>query len=65
MVDADGALFAAGEKPPGAHGLTQEPRLTERLVERALGTGARVTPIEGAASGALADADGIAALLRW
>ncbi len=65
MVDANGALFAIGEEPPGAHGLTQEPRLTERLVERALGTGARVTPIEGAASGALADADGIAALLRW
>jgi hypothetical protein len=65
MVDADGALFAAGEEPPGGRGLTPEPRLTERLVERALGTGARVTPIEGAADGALADADGIAALLRW
>jgi hypothetical protein len=64
-VDADGAMYATGEIPPGASGLADEPRLTERLVERALATDARVTPIEGAAGGALADAGGIAALLRW
>jgi hypothetical protein len=28
-------------------------------------TGARVTPLDGLAAGRLADADGIAALLRW
>ncbi|MEZ5122051.1 MAG: VLRF1 family aeRF1-type release factor [Solirubrobacterales bacterium] len=64
-IDADGALYAAGEAPPAARELTDEPRLTERLVERALGTGARVSPVEGAAAGALAEAGGIVALLRW
>jgi hypothetical protein len=39
--------------------------LTERIVERALETGARVTPVEGAASNGLAEASGIAAVLRW
>jgi hypothetical protein len=39
--------------------------LTERLVERALKTGARISPIEGAADGRLKDAAGVAALLRW
>jgi len=63
-VGADGRLHAGDERPPGA-AVTPEPRLTERLVERALETAARVTPVEGAARGPLADADGIAALLRW
>jgi hypothetical protein len=40
-------------------------RLTERMVERALDTGARLTPVEGAADDGLAEASGIAALLRW
>ena len=35
-------------------------RLTERLVERAFETGARASPVEGAARGALAEAGGIA-----
>jgi hypothetical protein len=42
-----------------------EPRFTERLVERALRTGAQVSPIEGAADGGVGNAAGIAALLRW
>jgi hypothetical protein len=42
-----------------------KPRLTERLVERALATGARVSPVEGAARGVLSEAAGIGALLRW
>jgi hypothetical protein len=42
-----------------------EPRLLERIVERALHTGARITPVVGPAADELADADGIAALLRW
>ena len=46
-------------------GVWPEPRLTERIVERCLDTGAQITPVEGAASAVLADAGGIAALLRW
>lgn len=61
-VGPDGSLFADGERL----GLgTEEPRLLERIVERALDTGARVTPLDGPAASRLADADGIAALLRW
>jgi hypothetical protein len=63
-VADDGTLLAGGERAGGGPA-APEPRLTERLVERALETGARVTPVEGAARGALSDADGIAALLRW
>jgi riboflavin biosynthesis pyrimidine reductase len=64
-VDADGRLLAAGESSPGGASPTPDTRLTERLVERALETGARVTPVEGASRAALAEAEGIAALLRW
>ena len=61
-VGPDGSLFAERERL----GLgKEEPRLLERIVERALHTGARVTPLDGPAAGRLADADGIAALLRW
>jgi hypothetical protein len=63
-VDPDGMLYAGEEGPDGRAG-TPEPRLTERLVEQALDTGARVSPVEGAARDVLADAEGIAALLRW
>ena len=64
-VGPDGALYAGEEMGPDGQPGTPEPRLTERLVERALETGARVSPIEGAAKQGLRDADGIAALLRW
>ncbi|WP_234783565.1 hypothetical protein [Mycolicibacterium celeriflavum] len=64
-VGADGAVYGGDETAPGAQKLQSEPRLTERLVERALNTAARITPIEGAASRDLKDAAGIAALLRW
>ena len=61
-IAPDGSLLAAGEAP----GLgTEEPRLLERILERALHTGARVTPVDGSAADHLADAGGIAALLRW
>lgn len=63
-VGEDGSLYAQDETAP-THASTTEERLTERLVERALETGARVTPAEGAATNGLADAMGIAALLRW
>jgi Bacterial archaeo-eukaryotic release factor family 10 len=64
-VGADGALYGGEEVGPDAHPRTPEPRLTERLVEQALKTKARISPVEGAADGALKDAAGIAALLRW
>jgi peptide subunit release factor 1 (eRF1) len=64
-VAADDTPYAEDEVAPGGQQTKPEPRLTERLVERALDTGALVTPIQGAAAGALADAAGIAALLRW
>jgi hypothetical protein len=43
----------------------KESRLTERIVERSLLTAARITPLDAAAAETLADAGGIAALLRW
>lgn len=64
-LGADGTLFAGDEASGDGAALTAEPRLTERLVERALQTDARVSPIEGAASGLLADSEGTGALLRW
>jgi stalled ribosome rescue protein Dom34 len=64
-VGANGALYGGDEVGPDGHPGTPESRLTERLVERALKTGARISPIQGAADGRLRDAAGIAALLRW
>lgn len=64
-VGADEYLYAGEESAAERASMTREPRLTERLVERALATGARVNPVEGAAGGVLQDANGIAALLRW
>lgn len=61
-ITPDGSLLAAGEAP----GLgKEEPQLLERILERAFQTGARVTPVDGSAADHLADAGGIAALLRW
>jgi hypothetical protein len=64
-VASTGDLFAGDEVAGAAEAVAAEPRLTERLVERALETGARVSPVEGAADGVLQEAAGIAALLRW
>jgi hypothetical protein len=64
-VGADGAPYGGDEVAPNGRPGTPEPRLTERLVERAFATGARISPIEGAADSELKDAAGIAALLRW
>jgi hypothetical protein len=63
-VGHDGSLYAEGETTL-TYASTADLRLTERIVERALETGARVTPVEGAAGEGLAEAAGIAALLRW
>jgi hypothetical protein len=61
-IAPDGSLLAAGEAPELGK---EEPRLLERILERAFHTGARVTPVDGSAADNLADAGGIAALLRW
>jgi Bacterial archaeo-eukaryotic release factor family 10 len=63
-VGPDGILYAGGEAV-ATYAATTDMRLTERLVERALETGAQVTPVEEAANDALAEASGIAAVLRW
>ncbi len=63
-VATNGLLQAGAEYGPGGPAVP-EPRLSERLVERALATGARISPVEGAAQGALSRAAGIGALLRW
>jgi hypothetical protein len=61
-IAPDGSLLAAGEAP----GLgKQEPRLLECILERAFHASARITPVDGSAADNLADAGGIAALLRW
>ncbi|MGV0634841.1 hypothetical protein ABQE69_12820 [Mycolicibacillus trivialis] len=64
-VGADGAIYGGDEIGPDGRPGAEEPRLTERLVERAFETGARISPVEGAAAGTLSDVDGVAALLRW
>jgi hypothetical protein len=61
----DGRLAVAGEVPPGAGATTPEPHLAERMLERALATGARVTAIAGPAAEPLEAHDGVAAALRW
>ncbi|MCP2621635.1 hypothetical protein NLB33_02065 [Mycolicibacterium smegmatis] len=64
-VGADGSLYADGEIAPHSHAATKDSRFTERLVDRALATGARISPVEGAAGAVLKDAAGVAAVLRW
>jgi hypothetical protein len=43
----------------------REPLFIERMIERATGTGASVTPVGHAASAPLGEHEGVAALLRW
>ena len=61
----DGHLSLPPEQRPLAAGVAEEPRLTERMVERCLQTGARITPVSGPAAAMLADTGGVAARLRW
>jgi hypothetical protein len=65
FIADDGQLLNAREPYPLHGRVFAEPRMTERMVERCLQTGARVTPVDGAASTVLADAGGVAARLRW
>jgi hypothetical protein len=63
----DGRLVPEGIVPPGVRDdqLAPEPRLTARMVERALATGGRVTSLSRPAAEVLTASDGVAALLRW
>lgn len=65
---ADGTLHASVEGPAAQAGIemTREPFLVERLVEKVLSMGGRVTRIDGdEASEVMASNDGVAARLRW
>ncbi|HEY8453815.1 MAG: VLRF1 family aeRF1-type release factor [Micromonosporaceae bacterium] len=63
----DGRLVPEGEVPPGVtpDQLTTEPYLGERMIELALGSGAKITAVEPDGDGLLDQAGGVAALLRW
>jgi hypothetical protein len=63
----DGYLTPEGEVPPGleATELSSEPHLGERMLELAFRDGAQVTMLDPTAAAPLADADGVAAILRW
>lgn len=64
---SDGLLFPDGQVPPDVpeDDLTPVADLGERMIERALASDARVVALDPDAAGVLADADGIAAQLRW
>jgi hypothetical protein len=57
-VGANGWLYAGGE---ASGTVLAEQRLTERLVERCLATGAEITPVVRPAADMLVDADGVGA----
>jgi hypothetical protein len=63
----DGRLFPAGVVPAGLDpsDLRPEPRLVDRMIERALETDVAVVPLVGAAAESLRDFNGVAAILRW
>jgi hypothetical protein len=56
----EGAVAASDELT-----LSREPLFVERLVEKAISTGAEVTPVEDGAAGPLQAHEGVGALLRW
>jgi hypothetical protein len=45
--------------------MVREPHLMERMLERAMASGALVTALEGPAADPLAEHGGVAAELRW
>ena len=68
QVAEDGTIHdhAHGAAAQAGLSMTREPHLVERLVEKVLSMGGRVTRIDGEeAVDMLGDHDGLAALLRW
>jgi hypothetical protein len=63
----DGILAPEGEVPPGEDpaAMVTEPHLGERMIELAFANSGEVTVLDPAAAAPLADADGVAAILRW
>ncbi|WP_240196843.1 VLRF1 family aeRF1-type release factor [Nonomuraea lactucae] len=60
----DGFLYPAGRAPHGVE-VVAEPDLGERMIERALESGAEVMIVHADAAAGLAEHDGVGALLRW
>ena len=62
-----GLLFAEEGGPAEALGeeLIEESYLVERMLERALSTSGKVTPVDDEVAALLDENDGVAALLRW
>lgn len=61
----DGSLHPLDQVPPGREADGHVDDLSERMIERALAGGARVTVLDEDIADELADTDGVAALLRW
>ncbi len=63
----NGTLFAEPGSAVGVNlsELIDEPRLGERMIERAIATGADLITLEPSEAAPLADAEGVGALLRW
>jgi hypothetical protein len=64
-VSPDGRLHGDHGFEMAAARLLEEPRLTERMLERAREIDERIVPVARAAVGELAEATGVGALLRW
>ena len=64
---SEGTLHPRVEGTVAASDLTftRDALFVERMVERALSTSAKVTPVTSGAAAGLADHEGVAALLRW
>ena len=63
-ITDDGHLLL-DEDDPRIEDATPEPRFVHRMIERAMATDGKITPVDGAAAEALDELGGVAALLRW
>jgi hypothetical protein len=63
----DGSILVGTDAPLGLDpdGMVAEQNMAERMIERALGTDAKVTLLQGPATEVLAEYEGVAAILRW
>lgn len=64
---SEGTLHAEVGGPAAQAGfeMHREPMLVERMIERVMETGGRITPVDEEAAGALGEHGGVGALLRW
>jgi stalled ribosome rescue protein Dom34 len=63
----DGAILVGSDAPLGldTSDMVADQNMSERMIERALGTDAKVTLVQGPAIEVLAEYEGVAAILRW